>query len=55
MYPVYPKSTVLSYHLACSSVSLDPILQAGDMNLFESHFQRAKAAGLGITLHIAEV
>ena len=29
--------------------------QAGDMALFASHFARVKAAGLGITLHIAEV
>ena len=29
--------------------------QAGDMELFKRHFAAAKAAGLGITLHIAEV
>ena len=29
--------------------------QAGDMALFASHFARVKAAGLGVTLHIAEV
>ena len=29
--------------------------QAGDMNEFEQHFRAAKAAGLGVTLHIAEV
>lgn len=29
--------------------------QSGDMKAFTDHFSRAKAAGLGITLHVAEV
>ena len=29
--------------------------QAGDPKLFKKHFQAAKTAGLGVTLHIAEV
>lgn len=31
------------------------ILQAGDMEEFATYFREAKDAGLGITLHIAEV
>ncbi|PCH33178.1 Metallo-dependent hydrolase [Wolfiporia cocos MD-104 SS10] len=29
-------------------------VKAGDMTTFEAHFREAKAAGLGVTLHIAE-
>ena len=36
-------------------LSLPTLLQAGNMNAFATLFQQAKLAGLGITLHIAEV